>query len=149
MRNSATLAVLLVTWLLATGSTGSNQATATYQLELAANRPPCEAESDPSVRCRGTKGERSTFTIRADGMLWFEQSEPAPVAFLFVGPLAVEPFAYPSPALGIGIQERADGLIVEAIYGLQRTTQSVELDRWVPVHLPPHASFWIRLGRDS
>lgn len=78
-------------------------------------------------------------------MLWFEQTEPAPVAFLFVGPLAVEPFAYPSPALGIGIQHGTQGPVVEAVFGLQRVVQTVEIDRWVQVHLPPHTSFWMQL----
>ncbi|MFP6836100.1 MAG: hypothetical protein VB948_08325 [Pseudomonadales bacterium] len=65
---------------------------------------------------------------------------------VFVGPLAVEPFNFPSPALGIGIRQGVDGLVVEAVYGPRRSLQTVELDRWVQFHLPPHTSFWVQLN---
>ena len=148
----AGLCTLLLAWVLLSAATSTS-----YELSLAANRPPCEAPANPSTnestkpapRCRGTKGERTTFNVRPNTMLWFEQTQPAPVAFVFAGPLAVEPFAYPTPALGIGINERASGLVVEAVYGLQRREQSIAFDQWVRVHLPPHTSFWIQVKRGT
>ena len=136
---------MLLGWALLSGATSER-----YELSLAANRPPCEElSSNPATRCRGTRGERTTFSARPNTMLWFEQTQPAPVAFVFAGPLAVEPFAYPTPALGIGINERASGLVVEAVYGLQRREQSIELEQWVQIHLPPHTSFWIQVKRGT
>ncbi|MFP6816825.1 MAG: hypothetical protein VB949_14320 [Pseudomonadales bacterium] len=117
-----------------------------YELTLSANRPPCAASRNPSVRCRGTKASQSAFTVYANTMLWFEQADAVPIAFVFVGPLAVEPFNFPSPALGIGIRQGVDGLVVEAVYGPRRSLQTVELDRWVQFHLPPHTSFWVQLN---
>ena len=97
------------------------------------------------MRCRGTAGERTTFTVRADTVLWFEQTLPTPVTFVFVGPLAVEPFAHPTAALGISLHESATGIFITAVYGSQRVSQAVVFDRWEQLHLPPHTSFWVQV----
>ena len=97
------------------------------------------------MRCRGTAGERTTFTVRADTVLWFEQTHPTPVTFVFVGPLAVQPFTHPIAALSIVLHESATGLFITAVYGSQRASQAVVFNRWEQIHLPPHTSFWVQV----
>jgi hypothetical protein len=146
--------LLIILCALSGSATGADNHNTTYTLVLAANRPPCEAppssdrdsDREKATRCRG---KRESFSLRANSILWFPQNEAAPAAFVFLGPLAVEPFTYPAAALGISIQQSVEGVIVEAVFGVQKTSRSVAFDRWQQIHLPPHTSFWVQVKRGN